>query len=116
MSTSQIFKNSPPLKKMFTFLASICEKKKNKYIFSKASFKKAQLEKKIQPFLDSIKQYYFKSKIFYITRPINYKNCITVIRQICKYHHIAFVSTMKYDKSKYEIIYSIFNPGQSIIV
>ena len=44
-----------------------------------------------------------------------YKNFVTLIRQICKYHHIAFTSVMKYNKSKYEIIYSIFIPEQLII-
>ena len=41
-----------------------------------------------------------------------YKNLITIIRQLCKYHHIAFTSVMKYNKSKYEIVYSIFVPEQ----
>ncbi len=112
---SQIFKTSLPLQILFTFLANTCEKINNKYIFSKASFKKAQLEDKVQPFIDSIKPHYFKSKLFYVTRPIIYKHCITLLRQICKYHHIAFTSAMKYNKSKYEITYSIFIPEQLVI-
>jgi len=90
-------------------------KKKNKYVFSKANFKKAQLENKLAAFYDILKPHYYQSKIFYITREIVYKNFITLIRQICKYHHIAFTSVMKYNKSKYEIIYSIFIPEQLIV-
>jgi hypothetical protein len=116
MSSSQIFKTSPSLLKLFMFLDNICEKKNNKYTFEKVAFKKAQLGNSVSVFFESIKPHYFKSKLFYITRTINYKNCMTVIRQICKYHHIAFTSTMKYDKSKYEIIYSIFIPEQLINV
>ena len=39
---------------------------------------------------------------------MNYKNFVTIIRQICKYHHIPFTSNIKYSKSKYEIKYFIY--------
>ena len=39
---------------------------------------------------------------------MNYKNFVTILRQICKFHHIPFTSTIKYDKSAYDISYSIF--------
>ena len=35
-----------------------------------------------------IKPYYFKSKQFYLERDKNYKNIITIIRQICKFNYI----------------------------
>jgi hypothetical protein len=112
---SQIFKTSPPMEILFDFLGNVCENKKNKYVFSKANFKKAQLENKLVAFYDNLKPHYYKSKIFYITREMIYKNFITLVRQICKHHHIAFTSVMKYNKSKYEIIYSIFIPEQLIV-
>ncbi len=114
--TSQIFKTSPPKEILFDFLDSICEQNQNKYVFSKANFKKAQLQERIEPFCTNLQPYYYKSKIFYITRDMTYKNFITLIRQICKYHHIAFTSVMKYNKSKYEIEYSIFIPVQPTVV
>ena len=55
-----------------------------------------------------IKNHYFPSKQNYVTRKMTYKNFITILRQICKYHHIPFTSTIKYDKSTYDISYSIF--------
>uniref|UniRef100_A0A6C0C3E6 Uncharacterized protein n=1 Tax=viral metagenome TaxID=1070528 RepID=A0A6C0C3E6_9ZZZZ len=113
---SQIFKTSPPVNILFGFLDTVCEKHSNKYIFSKANFKKAQLEDKIQPFCDKLQPHYHESKTFYVTRDMIYKNFITLIRQICKYNHIAFTTVMKYNKSKYEIIYSIFIPEQLIVV
>ena len=112
MSPSQIFKNPIPLDLFTLFLTKNGEKSKNKYIFSKTSFKKAQLGKNIQPFLDQIKNYYYLSKQFYTTRPATYKNLATIIRQICKYHHIPFTSQIKYSKSKYEIVYTMFIPEQ----
>ncbi len=114
--SSQIFKESPPIKILFDFLDGVCEKQNNKYVFSKANFKKAQMEEKVEPFCEDLKNYYYKSKLFYVTRNMVYKNFITIIRQLCKYHHIAFTSVMKYNKSKYEIIYSIFIPEQLITV
>lgn len=110
--SSQIFKNPVPLSVFTDFLDKNGQKQANKYIFSKTSFKKAQLEETVQPFLDSIKACYFPSKQFYVTRDATYKGLITIIRQICKYHHIPFSSQIKYSQSKYEIIYTIFLPAQ----
>ena len=112
MNNSQIFKTPIPLSFFSNFLETNGEKYLNKCIFSKTSFKKAQLSKSIQSFLDSIKKYYYPSKQFYVTRDITYKGIVTIIRQICKYHHIPFTSQIKYNKSKYEIIYTIFIPVQ----
>ena len=42
---------------------------------------------------------------------MSYKNIITIIRQICKYHHIPFTNRIKYEHSKYEIIYIIYLPA-----
>jgi hypothetical protein len=110
--SSQIFKNPVPLSVFTDFLDKNGQKQANKYIFSKTSFKKAQLEETVQPFLDSIKACYFPSKQFYVTRDATYKGLVTIIRQICKYHHVPFSSQIKYSQSKYEIIYTIFLPAQ----
>ena len=111
---SQIFKTSPPINMLFDFLKKFAPRKLNRYVFSKGCFKRAQLAESIDEFCKEIKPYYYLSKQFYTTRQIVYKHFITIIRQICKYHHIAFASEMKYSKSKYEIVYSIFIPEQLI--
>ena len=89
-------------------LKIILKKKNNSYIFTKTSFKKAQFNNLVEPFCHSLKEYYHKSKLKYLERKINYKNFITIIRQICKSVHIPFTSKIVYDKSKYEIVYTIF--------
>ncbi len=105
---SQIFQN-PVLKSMlFNFLDKFADRRNNQYVFSKSAFKRAQLSEAIHPFCESLKSSYYPSKYFYLTRKMNYKNFVTIVRQICKYHNIAFTSTIKYSKSKYEIVYSIF--------
>ena len=107
--TSQIFKTAPPKEILFEFLGISCEKNKNKYEFSKVNFKKALINNTIKPFCNDLCVHYYKSKQFYITRDMSYKHFVTIIRQLCKYHHIAFTSEMKYNKSNYEIVYSIFD-------
>ena len=80
--TSQIFKIEPPIKTFHEFI-------QNNATFSSSKF---------------------ISKKMYVEREMKYKNLITIIRQICRYHHIPFSSNIKYSKSKYEITYSIIIP------
>ena len=105
---SQIFQIEYPKINLFNFLNKFCDKNKNQIIFSKDAFKRAKLNKSIKPFCEELKQYYYPSKYNYLEREINYRYFITIIRQICKYHHIPFTSNIKYSKSKYEIKYFIY--------
>lgn len=105
---SQIFKEKFPKEKFFDFLHNYCEKNDKYYILSKNAYKKAKMENGVKKFFDMVKPYYHVSKKFYLEREDNYKNLITVVRQICKNHVIAYTSNIKYSKSKYEIIYYIY--------
>ena len=105
---SQIFKSPYPKNLLFGFLDKYSEKKNNYYYFTKISFKKALFDKAIKPYCDSLKEYYFNSKHKYLAKQQNYRSFITIVRQICKYHHISFTSKIKYDKSNYEIVYYIY--------
>lgn len=105
---SQIFKIPIPKEIFNSFLEENSIIKTNYYLFTKATFKSAQYNEMILPFLNKIKDHYFPSKQKYVTRKMNYKNFVTILRQICKFHHIPFTSTIKYDKSAYDISYSIF--------
>ena len=106
--TSQLFKEKYPKDKFFAFLDKYCDKTDKYYKVSKVAYKKAKLEGTIIKFFQELKQYYHKSKHFYVEREDNYKNLVTVLRQICKHHLIAYTSNIKYSKSKYEIIYFIY--------
>ena len=75
--------------------------------------KRAKLDEAIQPFCENLKKYYFSSKYFYLERDMIYKNFVTIVRQICKYHHIPFTSSIKYNKSKYDIYYFIYREIKS---
>lgn len=61
----------------------------------------------INNFINYIKPYYKKQKLYYIQRELTYNNLMTIIRHICKFKNIPYRNIIKYDKSKYEIIYYI---------
>jgi len=106
--SSQIFKNAYPKENLFIFLDRYAEKKVKYYYFTKTSFKKAVFEKAIVPYCNGLTEYYYSSKHKYLEKMQTYRSFITIIRQICKYHHISFTSKIKYDKSNYEIVYYIY--------
>lgn len=106
---SQIIRTPFPKNIFFDFIDQYCEKNINRYVFSKESFKRIKLEDQVKPFCEKLKAYYFKSKHHYLDRDQTYKNFITIIRQLCKYHHISFTSGITWYKSKYEIKYFIYH-------
>ncbi len=105
---SQIFQRSPSLIVLSTFLNKYGEKRARAVLFSKAAFKKAAIDGAIEAFCSKMSSYYYPSKRFYLTRKMNYKNFVTLIRQVCKYHTVPFTSAIKYAHSDYEIVYSVF--------
>ena len=106
---SQIFKTTFPKKIIYDFLKEFCDTTKKFYVFSKTTFKKIKLQspQKLNDFYKQIKPHYFKSKQFYLERDKTYKNFITILRQLTKYHHIPYTSKIIYIKSTYEIKYFI---------
>ncbi len=105
---SQIFKYKIPNEVLFDFLNNISIKTDKYYIVNFESFKKGNFNESIQAFYNTIKEYYYLSKRFYLERKNTYTNFTTVLRQICKFNEIPYTSQIKYDKSNYDIIYNIF--------
>ena len=95
---------------LFNFINSIASVDSNNeyYILNNESYKKGQINNLIEEFINNIKEYYIKSKQFYLERNMNYKRFLTIIRQICKSQNIKFEIKINYIKSKYEIIYHIY--------
>lgn len=106
--TTQLFKNDIPNSLLFLLFDKICEKKDNCYIFNKCSYKKGVINNLIEQFIQDCIPYYYISKRNYLYKKMTYNNFITIIRQICNYNNITYTSNIKYDKSKYEIIYFIY--------
>ena len=105
---SQIFQKAYNKEHFFEFLNKYCLIENKKIIFNKESLKRAKLDNAIEPFFLDLKKFYIPSKHFYLERESIYKNIATVIRQICKYLMVPYTSNIKYFKSKYEIVYIIY--------
>lgn len=108
MST-QIFKNFIPNEILFKLLDEICLKNDKHYIFNTNSFKKGLYNNSIIEFIEYCKPYYHNSKKKYLERKLTYNCFSTIIRQICNFNKITYTSQIKYDKSKYDIIYYIYH-------
>ena len=104
----QIFKQQVPTALLFDLLESLCMKHNKHYIFSTDSFKKGVFKKNIETFMLECAQYYHVSKRKYLEKPLTYNSFTTVLRQICNFNKITYTSQIKYEKSKYTILYYIF--------
>jgi hypothetical protein len=108
MST-QIFKKKIPVSLLVHFLEKICDKNKNNYVVDSISYRKAIYDNEsLDIFIDSCMEYYHVSKQRYLERPLTYKSFITIIRQICNLHKIPYSSKIKYNHSKYDIVYTVY--------
>ena len=106
---SQIFKKEISGAVIIAFLKEFCQnEKKNEYIFSPISYKKAEYKEELNKIIHFLKEYYHKSKQFYLNRQITYKNFLTILRQVCNNLYIPYTSKILYNKSKYNIIYIIY--------
>ncbi len=108
--SSQIFKFHIPIDMFINFLNNLCNKSDNTYIINSGVYKRGLYNDIIPNFINEIKTYYYISKRKYLERKLTYNSFITVIRQICNLHNFTYTSQIKYDKSKYEIIYYITKP------
>ena len=106
--SSQIFKKNINNDIFFKLLDHISIKTDKYYIVDNISYKKGIFTNSIPNFLEECKSYYYLSKRkTYLERNLTYNSFITVIRQICNFNNITYTSQIKYDKSKYDIVYHI---------
>lgn len=107
MST-QIFKKDFPSSLLFNLLDNICMKNDKHYLLNSESFKKGTFTNAIQEFIELCKPYYHNSKKKYLERKISYNSFTTIVRQICNYNKLTYISQIKYNKSLYDIVYIIY--------
>jgi hypothetical protein len=106
---SQIFKNKINNDSLFELFDQLSIKTDKYYIIDNISYKKGIFTESITKFLEDCKPYYHTSKRkTYLERNLTYNSFITIIRQICKFNKITYTSHIKYDKSKYDIIYHVY--------
>ena len=107
MST-QIFKNKIDNKLLFELLDKICIKNDSYYIFNNNAFKKGKYTHDIDDFINECIPYYHLSKRKYLEKKITQKSFVTVLRQICNFNNIRYVSKIVYNKSTYDVVYYIY--------
>ena len=105
---SQIFKKNIPNEFLFNFLEKFCLKTDKYYLIDYNAYKKMLFNDLQQGFCESLKEYYYLGKYFYLERDMTYKSFTNIVRQICKHNNIMFTSKMKYNKSKYNIDFLIY--------
>lgn len=106
--SSQIFKYNIPKTLFVDFLNNICDIKEKYFLLNKAAYKKAEYHNYLKPFLNTLEEYYYNSKKFYVTRKMTYNYFLTVIRHLCKNTKIFYEQKILYTKSVYDITYHIY--------
>ena len=110
-SQSQIFKQKIPNELFVQFLESIAVKTDKSYVIDNNVYKKGVFNGAISGFFEECSPYYHLSKRKYLEKKSTYNSFITIIRQICKFNNLTYTSQIKYDKSNYDIVYTIFFNG-----
>jgi hypothetical protein len=108
MSNNQLFKQKVDNKLLFDLLDNIALKSDKCYVLDQNAYKKMLYHSLHMDFYKILEDYYYASKCFYITRKISYKSFTNVVRQICKHNNIMFNSSIKYNESKYNIVFYIY--------
>ncbi len=108
MSNNQLFIKDIKNDVLFDLLDKICQKNENYYHLDQNSFRKMLFHGYDKDFCSFVKEYYYSSKQFYVTRIMTYKSFTNIVRQICKHNNILFNSSIRYSNSKYAIEFYIY--------
>tara|TARA_Y100000816_G_scaffold281773_1_gene256669 strand:- start:2443 stop:2775 length:333 start_codon:yes stop_codon:yes gene_type:complete len=91
-----------------SFMEKYFAKEQTYYVYNLEVFKKIQYEEALEPFLESLKVYYFKNKHYYLNRSqMTFNQFNTILRQIFNKNEIEVTKKVKYTKSKYQVEYYI---------
>ncbi len=107
---TQLFKTNVPIEILLNFLKLIAEDKDNHFLLTKILYKQAEYNNQITDFIESLKPYYYKSKLYYIERKLDYVKFMTIIRQLCNVNNVVYTTKIVYNNSNYEIEYYISKP------
>lgn len=104
----QIFRKDVPIIILYDLLDQISLKTNKYYVIDMNSYKKFLFYNLNEHFSQIMLEYYHTSKQFYVTRKMTYNSFINIIRHICKNANIMYTSQLKYNESKYNIVYHIY--------
>ena len=109
--SSQLFRKTVPADILIDFLKTNGIRDGLFYVISKIAFRMACYHDRIRPFCESLTDYYHLSKRYYVQRQLDYSKFTTILRQLCKVHHLPYTSRIVYNKSSYDILYYITLPS-----
>ena len=104
---SNIFKKKLDIVYLLNYIKNNSFIENNKYIIDNNTFKQSLYHNNVDNLLEYLKPFYYKSKQIYLKKK-NYKNYLTIIRQICNNLKIKYEKIKKYSNSTYEIVYKIY--------
>lgn len=108
---NKIFKKEYPITNFQRFCDKYLKKTQSngkvEYEFNFDIFKQLEFYNIHTNFTEALKEYYYPSKYFYLTRKLTYKNFATILRQICRSIDIFFSSKIKYQHNQSFNIYII---------
>lgn len=108
--------NIEVLKKIFSIIINLNKNDKNEhsllnkedFVIDIITFNRLKYYNKINKIREILNSCYIKKYNNYILREINYKDFLTIIRQLCKHFNIIYKINIKYLLNKKEIIYDVF--------
>ena len=102
MKYKKIFKKNPDKTDFVNMLNKVCMIDNRKYIIYDELYKKNMTI--IHSYISELKNNYHISKQDYL-EDINFKKCITIIKQICNVNNIGCDNKRKYQNNSYKIYY-----------
>lgn len=107
MKDNQIFKTPVSVTLLWSFLQENFEESETHIQINKFLYKKTEYNQRLTTFIAALKPHYHNSKRKYIDRQMTYNYFLTIIRQLCNSHKIPYTTKLVYDKSSYEIEYTV---------
>jgi len=118
IKSHKLLKKPVPNELFYDFIKKIAHKMPNSnyFLIDVSVYKKAtycdecqEEPSLLQQFCNDLMPHYCKDKQFFLTRKMSYNNLNTILRQICRHNSIECKTDRKYDKSKTQIVYYIYD-------
>jgi hypothetical protein len=104
---STLFKTPVPLSTWKEVLQSMTASSGPLFVMDDTAFKRGLYLGSLCAFWEACVPYYHVSKRHFVTRPLTFKTFSTVLRQVCRSHHLPVQSTLVYSHSHSHSVFTI---------
>jgi protoporphyrinogen oxidase len=98
---SQVFRTVPDYHKVFSLLNEVCDKSEKIFVIKDTTFRQLLYNEKIEEFYDYLRNFYHKSKQFYLNITRGYSGFLSVLRQLCKIFDVSYISKVVHHHATY---------------